>query len=828
MKKFTIFICLLFVLSTAAVFVGCNKDEHIHSYTEKSTEATYLFSEATCTKKAKYYYSCSCGEKGEDTFEYGEAKGHNVVTDEPIPPTATTDGSTGGKHCADCGIVLEEPKIIPATGSQGLEFDGSKVVSVGTCSDENIVIPKRSPNGTSVTEIGDKAFENTSAVSISIPDSVTKIGNEAFINCSNLTQIHIPSSVDAIGANIFRGSHNLTTVYYDSSYVNIDNRFMDVENIKKIVFGSAYIPDNVLKDHTFVTEIIMSDNVIEIGGSAFSGCKALTEIKIGDNVTKINYQALYGCSGLKKLTIGKKLSEIGEAAFSGCVALENIVVTDNERFFSSGNCLIEKQSQTLILGCESSVIPSDNSVTKIGNNAFSGCVGLTNIEIPDSVTTVYPDAFGGCTSLKSIDLPSVTEIGIRAFAGCTSLESVTLSNALKTVAQSAFVECKSLKEINFPDSVTKIGDQAFEKCTSLISVTIGGGLSEIGTRAFAETVSLEKIIVSVNNAKYIGEGNCLIEKQSKILVLGCRSSDIPSENSVTEIGESAFYNCSDLSIVIIPDSVTKIGKRAFFGCSSLSKVIGGNGLKAVGEAAFETCAALTDITLKDGLTTIGRLAFRDCESLTSISIPNSVTELGGLAFKGCKNLEEVVIGNGVTQIMDLTFDACKALKRITIGSGVVNISYSAFNGCTEIESITVAKENTKYHSNGNCIIETQSKTLFLGCRNSVIPSDNSVTKIGDNAFFGCKNLTYIVIPSSVTEIGDKAFYNCENLKTIYYNGTKEQWNNVSVKSGNTCINEQSVYFFSASEPSLNSDGTAYDGNYWYYADGATPKVWKKQ
>ena len=657
MKKFTIFICLLFVLSTAAVFVGCNKDEHIHSYTEKSTEATYLFSEATCTKKAKYYYSCSCGEKGEDTFEYGEAKGHNVVTDEPIPPTATTDGSTGGKHCADCGIVLEEPKIIPATGSQGLEFDGNKVVSVGTCSDENIVIPKRSPNGTSVTEIGDKAFENTSAVSISIPDSVTKIGNEAFINCSNLTQIHIPSSVNEIGANIFRGSHNLTTVYYDSSYVNIDNRFMDVENIKKIVFGSAYIPDNVLKDHTFVTEIIMSDNVIEIGGSAFSGCKALTEIKIGDNVTKINYQALYGCSGLKKLTIGKKLSEIGEAAFSGCVALENIVVTDNERFFSSGNCLIEKQSQTLILGCRSSVIPSDNSVTKIGNNAFSDCVGLTNIEIPDSVTTVYPDAFGGCTSLKSIVLPSVTEIGIRAFAGCTSLESVTLSNALKTVAQSAFV---------------------------------------------------------------------------------------------------------------------------------------------------------------------------DCESLTSISIPDSVTELGGLAFKGCKKLEEVVIGNGVTQIMDLTFDACKALKRITIGSGIVNISCSAFNGCTEIESITVAKENTKYHSNGNCIIETQSKTLFFGCRNSVIPSDNSVTKIGDNAFFGCKNLTYIVIPSSVTEIGDKAFYNCENLKTIYYNGTKEQWNNVSVKSGNTCINEQSVYFFSASEPNLNSDGTAYDGNYWYYADGATPKVWKKQ
>ena len=144
--------------------------------------------------------------------------------------------------------------------------------------------------------------------------------------------------------------------------------------------------------------------------------------------------------------------------------------------------------------------------------------------------------------------------------------------------------------------------------------------------------------------------------------------------------------------------------------------------------------------------------FSDCTGLTSINIPNSVTSIEYGAFTGCVGLTSITIGNNVA----------------SIGS-------EAFSGCTGLTSITVDKDNTKYHSNGNCLIETGSKTLISGCKNSAIPSDGSVTSIGSYAFSGCTGLTSITIPDSVTSIGYHAFEDCTRLMNIQYNGTKEQW-----------------------------------------------------
>ena len=184
--------------------------------------------------------------------------------------------------------------------------------------------------------------------------------------------------------------------------------------------------------------------------------------------------------------------------------------------------------------------------------------------------------------------------------------------------------------------------------------------------------------------------------------------------NVTSIGSSAFYNCNGLTSITIPDSVTSIGYEAFHGCTGL-----------------------TSVTILNSVTSIGDSAFLGCSGLTSITIPDSVTSIGSSAFSGCYRLTSVTIGNSVT-----------------------SIGYSAFGGCTGLTSITVAKGNTKYHSAGNCLIETATKTLIFGCKTSVIPTDGSVTSIDSSAFEGCTGLTSIVIPDSVTSIGKDAFSGC--------------------------------------------------------------------
>ena len=190
--------------------------------------------------------------------------------------------------------------------------------------------------------------------------------------------------------------------------------------------------------------------------------------------------------------------------------------------------------------------------------------------------------------------------------------------------------------------------------------------------------------------------------------------------SVTSIGWFAFYNCSGLTSVTIPNPVTEIGYSAFSGCRGL-----------------------TSVTIPTSLKTIGERAFKDCQSLTSVAIPNSVTTIGDLAFYNCSALTSVSIGNSVTSIGDLAFWNCSGLTSIVVASG-----------------------NTTYDSRGNCnaIIETASNTLIAGCCNTVIPG--TVTAIGDDAFAYCSGLTRVTIPISVTTIGHDAFRYCKGLSSV--------------------------------------------------------------
>ena len=328
-----------------------------------------------------------------------------------------------------------------------------------------------------------------------------------------------------------------------------------------------------------VKSAVIAEGVTSIGDSAFCNCTSLTSVTIPNSVTSIGEFAFRGCSSLTSVTIPNSVTSIGDGAFASCTSLTGIRVTEgNSHYSSDASGVLFNKDKTTLVQCPGAfaayTIP--DSVTSIGEQAFSGCKSLTSVTIPDSVTSIGKFAFRGCASLTSVTIPnSVTSIGDGAFASCTSLTGIRVtegnshyssdaSGVLFNKDKTTLVQCPGAFSGSYaiPDSVTSIGKFAFEGCTSLTSVTI--------------------------------------------------------PNSVTSIGDSAFCNCTSLTSVTIPDSVTSIGGWAFYYCTSLTSVTIPDGVTSIGGWAFYNCTSLTSVTIPDSVTSIGMSAFEDCTSLTDV------------------------------------------------------------------------------------------------------------------------------------------------------------------------------------------------------------------
>jgi hypothetical protein len=632
-------------------------------------------------------------------------------------------------------------------------FEGVTITSCDEAAAGDLIIPDTieikipgfgSKQRRPVISIGDQAFEGcTSLTSITIPDSVTSIGNYAFIGCSNLTSITIPDSVTSIGRGAFYNCTSLTSIT---------------------------IPDNVTS--------------IEI--QTFSGCTSLTSITIPDSVTSIGRQAFQNCTSLTKIEVG----------------VGNVNYTDvNGVLFNKKKTVLHTYPEGKI-GDNYTIL---DGVTSIGDKAFAYCTILTNITIPDSVTSIGRGAFLRCNNLTSITIPdSVTSIGDYAFRDCTSLTSITIGKGVTSIGDDAFDTCTILANITFMGAAPTVGSEAFKDVAdgAAAYVTIEALSSFDASGADWYGLTVDTILTWTTTNEEVTITDCKTSAAGELVI-----PDTIEGNPVTSIGNEAFYSCTNLTGIAIPDGVTSIGKNAFFGCTSLTSVTIGNGVTSIGDYAFQNCTSLTSITIGNGVTSIGIAAFNACTSLTSITIPDGVNSIGEWAFERCTSLTSITIPDSVTSIGRQAFLFCTSLTSITIPDGVTTIGFGVFYGCTSLTSVTfmgaapiVGSEAFKDVADGAVAYvvgstsfgaigadwngltvaglltwtTTNEEVTITDCDQAaagelVIPDTiegNPVTSIGNYAFNACNNLTSITISNSVTSIGNEAFYSCTNLTGI--------------------------------------------------------------
>ncbi len=671
-----------------------------------------------------------------------------------------------------------------------------KAYAFTNCSSLNsIILPD------SITIIDVHTFENCSSLnSIIIPQNVKRIVPYAFYRCSSLASIDLPVSVTFIGNMAFSYCNSLAEVNYagtpeqwdliqfdgsgNDSLIDAYNKQFEISGTCgdsltwkiNIITGSLIISGTgeMTNFDSFeatpwyeyknsIKSVVVEPGVTSIGENAFNECSAINNITIPASVTAIGTNAFASCDSLSEVTYEDTykqwlLIEIGSGNDTLVDAYNNNIKTSGA-FGDTLTWNYNLEAKTLTISgdgemtdysakapapwsefaFEIETVIINDGVTIIGDSAFSDCSSLTSVTIPDGVTSIGDSTFSGCSALTSITIPeSVTIIEPNAFENCSSLNSITIPQNVKSIYPYAFSGCSSLASIDLPVSVTFIGNMAFSYCNSLAEVNYAGTLEQWCLIQFDG--SGNDSLIDAYNKQFETCGDNLIWKinvvTGSLIISG--TGEMTNFDSFEATPWYEYKN--SIKSVVVKPGVTSIGSYAF--CSS----------------SIET------VELPESVVNIGNAAFSQCYSLTEVTIPGKIKNLGASAFRYCTSLESVSIRNNEYTfcIGDYAFAYCSSLTDVVI-KDAKSIGIGAFQYCSSLKDIR-------------------------------FPHVSNYTMSG-SMFQGCSALETIFIRSSTKTIEALAFSDCSNLKTVTYNGTEEEWNEVTINTiGNDpLLNAEIVY-----------------------------------
>ncbi len=509
--------------------------------------------------------------------------------------------------------------------------------------------------------------------------------------------------------------------------------------------------------------ISIPSTVEYIGISAFEECYSLASVSIPEGIEYIDSFA-FSMSGIKSLNIPSSVYYVGEGVVAMCPSLEKLTVSSgNEYYLILNNCIVDRENDLVVAGCNGSTIPTDPFLASyIGEYAFSGVSTITSLKIPENIVNIASTAFLMCENISSITVvgenPAYISIGSTLIhkntktlaLGCKN-STIPNDGSVEKIGDNAFYGV-AITNVNVPASVTQIGTAAFYGCENLSQIRLPRNLIKIGSYAFDETAYYN----STSSTRWINE-ILYIDTYAVSVDPAFSKTFCNIKAGTTLMADSLFAGCSTLKTVTLPESLMGISEYAFSFCTEIKSVSIPASVSTIHTSAFAFCTGLSSVSLPDSLETISEGAFMGCEALSEIALPNALSSIKDYAFYYCSAIKEIEIPQSVKGIGTCAFADCSSLKAVKIISSDVSIGEYAFGYTLDIENEEViANEAFEIHGNKNSTAEKyaqENNMVFIPFQTEETKDEFYINEADKTMPYLCEKTTVIELENAFSEKG---------------------------------------------------------------------------